>query len=97
MVETLPRRVFGEGPQETELMTRHPHSSLAPLFEDIDKHVISRWTSVSDDDKPAMIRPDASINIACGASLGRRLGCGEVKPQTQALNRCLVGLDLLLI
>lgn len=41
-----------------------------------------------------MIRPDASINIVRGASLGRRLGCGEVKPQTQALNHRLVGLDL---
>lgn len=51
-------------------------------------------TSVSDDDKPAMIRPDASINIVSGASLGRRLGCGEVKPQAQALNHRLVGLDL---
>ncbi|KAI8374348.1 uncharacterized protein BYT42DRAFT_499316 [Radiomyces spectabilis] len=82
MVETLPRRVCGEGPQETELITRHLQSSLTPL------------TSVSDDDKPAMIRPDASINIMCGASLGRRLGCGEVKPQHQALNHRLVGLDL---
>ncbi|PHZ11989.1 uncharacterized protein RHIMIDRAFT_292165 [Rhizopus microsporus ATCC 52813] len=63
MVETLPRRVFEKGPQKTELITRHFQSSLAPLFEDIDKDVIFRWTSVSDDDKPAMIRPDASINI----------------------------------
>ncbi|KAF1796689.1 hypothetical protein V8B55DRAFT_1546927 [Mucor lusitanicus] len=27
-----------------------------------------------------------SVNIASGASLGRRIGCGEVKPQYQALN-----------
>lgn len=29
-----------------------------------------------------------------GAALGQRLGCGEVKPQYQALNHRLTGLDL---
>lgn len=42
-VETLPRRVFSQGPQETELITRHLQSSLAPLFEDIDRDIIFRW------------------------------------------------------
>ncbi|ORY99243.1 hypothetical protein BCR43DRAFT_223325 [Syncephalastrum racemosum] len=51
----------------------------------------------SGDDKPAMIRPDASINIMRNACLGRRIGCGEVKPQAQALNHHLVALDLVRI
>ncbi|KAI9033647.1 hypothetical protein CLU79DRAFT_692054 [Phycomyces nitens] len=81
MVETLPRYAFGEGLQETELITRHLQSSLTPF--NINK------TSVSDDEKPAITRPDASINIVRDGSLGRRLGCGEVKPQTHALSLTL--------
>jgi hypothetical protein len=51
-------------------------------------------TSVSDDEKQANVRPDASINAIHGAMLGDRIGCGEVKAQYQALNHRLVGIDL---
>lgn len=52
-------------------------------------------TSVSDDEKGITTRPDASINIVRGASLGQRLGCGEVKPQYQALNHKAIAKDLI--
>ncbi|GAN08404.1 hypothetical protein MAM1_0203d07915 [Mucor ambiguus] len=81
MVECLPRNIIGDGPQEIELTTRCLQSALVPLFEDIDASIVFRWTSVSDDEKIITTRPDASMNIACGASLGQRIGCGEVKPQ----------------
>ncbi|KAG1465771.1 hypothetical protein G6F56_004822 [Rhizopus delemar] len=83
MVEYLPRHVIGDGPQETELVTRHLQSILLPLFEDIDACIIFRWNSVSDNEKLVSTRPDASMNIIRGASLGERVGCGEVKPQYQ--------------
>lgn len=51
-------------------------------------------TSVSDDEKQANIRPDASTNIIHGALLSNRIGCGEVKAQYQALSHWLVGIDL---
>lgn len=51
-------------------------------------------TSVSDDEKQANIRPDASINIIHGALLSDRIGCGEVKAQYQALSHRLAGIDL---
>ncbi|KAI8966993.1 hypothetical protein BDF20DRAFT_933015 [Mycotypha africana] len=70
-------------------------STLAPLFEDIENDVMFRWTSVSDDEKILSPRPDASINIVNGASLGQRVGCGEVKPQYQALNHKAVAKDLI--
>ncbi|KAI9318397.1 hypothetical protein BX666DRAFT_2018519 [Dichotomocladium elegans] len=82
MVETLPQYVIEDGPQETELITRYLQAALVPL------------TSVSDDEKTIMLRPDASINFVRGAALDRRLGCGEVKSQYQALNHRLVGLGL---
>ncbi|KAI8381159.1 uncharacterized protein BYT42DRAFT_634316 [Radiomyces spectabilis] len=82
MVERLPRHIFENGPKETELITRHLEAILSPL------------TSVSDDEKQANIRPDASINIIHGAMLGNRIGCGEVKAQYQALNHRLIGIDL---
>ncbi|KAI7873802.1 hypothetical protein K492DRAFT_114737, partial [Lichtheimia hyalospora FSU 10163] len=52
-------------------------------------------TSVSDDEKQATTRPDASINIMHGASLSKRIGCGEVKAQYQSLNHRLVNIDLM--
>lgn len=54
-------------------------------------------TSVSDEEKQATTRPDASINITNGAALSKRIGCGEVKAQYQALNHRLVGIDLMRI
>ncbi|KAL7331214.1 hypothetical protein PS15p_203437 [Mucor circinelloides] len=57
--------------------------------------VIRNMTSVSDDEKMFTTRPDASMNIACGASLGKRIGCGEVKPQYQALNHQAIAKDLI--
>ncbi|ORE00821.1 hypothetical protein BCV72DRAFT_96253 [Rhizopus microsporus var. microsporus] len=54
-------------------------------------------TSVSDEEKQATTRPDASINIINGAVLSKRIGCGEVKAQYQALNHRLVGIDLMRI
>lgn len=50
---------------------------------------------MSDDEKMFTTRPDASMNIACGASLGKRIGCGEVKPQYQALNHQAIAKDLI--
>ncbi|KAG1085187.1 hypothetical protein G6F42_021493 [Rhizopus arrhizus] len=95
MVECLPQNIIGDGPQEIELTTRHLQSALVPLFEDIDANIVFRWTSVSDDEKMFTTRPDASMNIACGASLGKRIGCGEVKPQYQALNHQAIAKDLI--
>ncbi|CEG81444.1 hypothetical protein RMATCC62417_15649 [Rhizopus microsporus] len=43
MVECLPRHIIGDGPQETELVTRHLQSALVPLFEDIDAGIVFRW------------------------------------------------------
>ncbi|KAI9274003.1 hypothetical protein EDC94DRAFT_689989 [Helicostylum pulchrum] len=68
MVEKLPRHTVEDGPRETELITRHLEAILAPLFEDLDNNIIFRWTSVSDEEKQATTRPDASINITNGAS-----------------------------
>ncbi|KAG0927147.1 hypothetical protein G6F29_012780 [Rhizopus arrhizus] len=95
MVEVLPHFVIEDGPQETELITRYLQAALVPLFENIDKHILFRWTSISDNDKVIMLRPDASINIVYSAALDQRLGCGEVKSQYQALNHRLTGLDLI--
>ncbi|KAG1449571.1 hypothetical protein G6F46_001755 [Rhizopus delemar] len=82
MVETLPRFVIEDGPQETELTTQYLQAALVPL------------TSINDNDKVVILRPNVSINIVYGAALGQRLGCGEVKPQHQALNHRLAGSDL---
>lgn len=54
-----------------------------------------RRTSVNDDEKMVTTRPDATINIIRGASLGQRVGCGEVKPQYQALNHKAIAKDLI--
>ncbi|PHZ14348.1 uncharacterized protein RHIMIDRAFT_117296 [Rhizopus microsporus ATCC 52813] len=97
MVEKLPRHTVEDGPKETELITRYLEAILAPLFEDLDNNIIFRWTSVSDEEKQATTRPDASINIINGAVLSKRIGCGEVKAQYQALNHRLVGIDLMRI
>ncbi|KAI9030747.1 hypothetical protein CLU79DRAFT_694833, partial [Phycomyces nitens] len=43
-------------------------------------------TSVSDDEKIFTTRSNASINTVGGVFLGQSVGCGEVKPQHQALN-----------
>ncbi|KAI8370052.1 hypothetical protein EDC96DRAFT_440283, partial [Choanephora cucurbitarum] len=94
MVEKLPRQIIENGPKETELITRHLEAILSPLFEDLDNDIAFRWTSISDDEKQANIRPDASINIIHGALLSDRIGCGEVKAQYQALNHRFVGIDL---
>ncbi|KAG2201425.1 hypothetical protein INT47_001474 [Mucor saturninus] len=94
MVERLPRRITEDGPKKTELITRHLEAILSPLFEDLDKNIAFRWTSVSDDEKQANVQPDASISIIYGATLGDRIGCGEVKAQYLALNHLLVGIDL---
>ncbi|CEI97536.1 hypothetical protein RMCBS344292_11667 [Rhizopus microsporus] len=95
MVEALSRFVIEDGPQETELITRYLQAALVPLFENIDKHILFRWTSINDNDKVIMLRPDASINVVYGAALDQRLGCGEIKSQYQALNHRLTGLDLI--
>ncbi|ORX52444.1 hypothetical protein DM01DRAFT_1323629 [Hesseltinella vesiculosa] len=95
MVECLPRHMVGDGPLETELVTRHLQSVLLPLFEDMDAGIVLRWTSVSDDEKMITTRPDASMNFVRGASLGHRVGCGEVKPQYQALNHNAIAKDLI--
>ncbi|KAK4518417.1 uncharacterized protein ATC70_008634 [Mucor velutinosus] len=58
---------------------------------------VRNMTSVSDEEKQATTRPDASINITNGAALSKRIGCGEVKAQYQALNHRLVGIDLMRI
>ncbi|CEP14353.1 hypothetical protein [Parasitella parasitica] len=92
--QALPRFVIEDGPQETELITRYLQAALVPLFENIDEHILFRWTSISDNEKVIMLRPDASINTVHGAALDQRLGCGEVKSQYQALNHRLTGLDL---
>ncbi|KAG0162296.1 hypothetical protein DFQ30_002389, partial [Apophysomyces sp. BC1015] len=97
MVEKLPRHAIEDGPKETEFITRHLEAILAPLFEDLDNNIVFRWTSVSDEEKQATTRPDALINIIHGASLSKRIGCGEVKAQYQALNHRLVGIDLMRI
>ncbi|KAI9487034.1 MAG: hypothetical protein EXX96DRAFT_614831 [Benjaminiella poitrasii] len=83
--------------KEMELIIRHLETILSPLFEDLDNNIIFRWTSVSDEEKQATTRPDASINITYGASLGKRIGCGELKAQYQAFNHRLVGIDLMRI
>jgi hypothetical protein len=53
---------------------------------------------VSDDEKQANLRPDASIEKfmeQCWVTeLDDRIGCGEVKAQYQALNHRVVGIDL---
>ncbi|KAI7877302.1 uncharacterized protein EV154DRAFT_429430, partial [Mucor mucedo] len=95
MVERLPRRITEDGPKETELITQYLEAILSSLFEDLDNNIEFRWTSVSDDEKQANVRPDASINRIYGATLGDRLGCGEVKAQYLALNHRLVGIDLM--
>ncbi|ORX62108.1 hypothetical protein DM01DRAFT_1279465 [Hesseltinella vesiculosa] len=84
MVERLPRYVVEDGPKETEFITRHLEAILTPLFEDLENN-------------NATIQPDASINITNGASLGNRIGCGEVKAPYQALNHHLVSIDLMRI
>ncbi|KAI9008938.1 hypothetical protein CLU79DRAFT_498955 [Phycomyces nitens] len=63
MIKALPRFVIEDGPQETELITRYLRAALVPLFENIDKHILFRWTSISDNDKVIMLIPDVSINI----------------------------------
>ncbi|KAG2224835.1 hypothetical protein INT45_008017 [Circinella minor] len=97
MIEALPRFVIEDGPQETELITPYLQAALVPLFENIDKHIIFRWTSISDNDKVIMLRPDTSINVVYDATLDQRLGCGEIKSQYQALNHRLTALDLIRI
>ncbi|KAI9030962.1 hypothetical protein CLU79DRAFT_363397 [Phycomyces nitens] len=77
------------------MITRHLEAILSPLFEDLDNNIAFRWTSVSDDESQASIRPDASINIINGAMLSDRIGCGKVKAQYQAPNHRLVGIDLM--
>ncbi|KAI8062680.1 hypothetical protein BC940DRAFT_369997 [Gongronella butleri] len=94
LVENLPKHIVGDGPQETELITRQLQPALGRLFEDIDNDIVLRWTSVSDDEKPTSMRPDASVNVLQGAAIGDRIGVGEVKPQYQALNHRAVQKDL---
>ncbi|RCH77880.1 hypothetical protein CU098_003402, partial [Rhizopus stolonifer] len=89
MVEALPRFVIEDGPQETELITRYLQAALVSLFENIDKHILFRWTSISDNDKVIMLRPDASINVVYGAALDQRLGCGEIESPLRRID-CLI-------
>ncbi|KAG1468010.1 hypothetical protein G6F56_004083 [Rhizopus delemar] len=83
-LEKLPRRIIENGPKETELITRHLEAILSPLFEDLDNSIAFRWTSISDDEKQANIRPDASINIMHGALFHRLVGIDLVRVATLA-------------
>ncbi|CEG63709.1 hypothetical protein RMATCC62417_00814 [Rhizopus microsporus] len=70
------------------------------MVECLPRHIIGDGpqeieTSISDDEKGITTRPDASINIVRGASLGQRLGYGEVKPQYQASNHKAIAKDLI--
>ncbi|OBZ90352.1 hypothetical protein A0J61_01601 [Choanephora cucurbitarum] len=94
-VETLPRFVIEDEPQEKELITRYLQAALVLLFETIIKHILFGWISINDNDKVIMLRPDASINVVYGAVVEQRLGCDEIKSQYQALNHRLTGLDLI--
>ncbi|KAI8381161.1 uncharacterized protein BYT42DRAFT_545096 [Radiomyces spectabilis] len=79
---------FSRNNRSRILLAIHPQHSLSlgileailsPLFEYLDNNIAFRWTSVSDDEKQANIRSDASINIIHGAMLDDRFGCGELR------------------
>ncbi|KAI8381158.1 uncharacterized protein BYT42DRAFT_604175 [Radiomyces spectabilis] len=44
---------------------------LSPLFEDLDNSIAFRWTSLSDDEKQANIRPDAIHQHHTRSNVGR--------------------------
>ncbi|KAG1051240.1 hypothetical protein G6F43_006536 [Rhizopus delemar] len=94
MVEKLPEDCLDGGPMETELITRYLEASLAPLFENLGNEIMFRWTSVSDEKAISDEKPDAIISIIDGASFGRTIAYGEVKPEVQAVNHNLVNKDL---
>ncbi|KAG1149962.1 hypothetical protein G6F37_003367 [Rhizopus arrhizus] len=60
LMKTLLQHVIEDGPQETELITRHLQAALVLL------------ASISDDEKTITLRPDALINIVHGTALDRR-------------------------
>lgn len=56
--------------------------------------IIVNRTSVSDEKATSDEKPDAVVSVIDGASFGRTIAYGEVKPEAQAINHNLVNKDL---
>ncbi|SAM05326.1 hypothetical protein [Absidia glauca] len=94
LAEKLPGDCVDGGPLEAELITRYLEASLAPLFEDLGNDIMFRWTSVGDVMAESNEKPDAIVSVVEGASFGRTIAYGEVKPEIHAINHNLVTKDL---
>ncbi|ORX55692.1 hypothetical protein DM01DRAFT_1024899 [Hesseltinella vesiculosa] len=100
LLEQLPLEPISQRIDELELITRYVTAAISPLFENLMKDIMFRWTSVANDECKSsevsllLARPDSTITKVVGTDIGQTVGYGEVKPASQALNHKLVGKDL---
>lgn len=87
---------------EQELITRYLEPAFAPLFDDILRDTLFRWTAaINQESKLATAisisrsRPDACVSGLNGVTWGISRGFGEVKSSAEANNNYLVARDLI--
>ncbi|KAL0079579.1 hypothetical protein F4703DRAFT_1201577 [Phycomyces blakesleeanus] len=100
LLEQLPLEPISQKVDKLGLITRYTSAAINPLLENLIKHVMFRWTSVANNKCKScemallLARPDSTISKVMGTEIGQTVGYEEVKPALQALNRELVGKDL---